>query len=114
MASPRTSNPWEALASPARRAGEAAAEGLVGNLELLESLGLPRAQELQGPVQEVERHRRRVGYEVDAGPVALDGVGALGHVPHDLHLGGGGRLRGGVFEAGGWGPGGYTAVRPGA
>ena len=67
---------------PANRLVEAAADRLVGHLELLEDLGLSRAHELQRPVQEVERHRRRVGDEVDAGPVALDGVGPLRHVPH--------------------------------
>src|SRR5919206_2479911 len=66
---------------------EAATDRLVGHLEVLEDFGISTTQELESSIQEVERHRRRVGYEVDPRPIPLDGVGPLRHVPLELHLG---------------------------
>src|SRR5215204_1528596 len=71
---------------------EAASDTLVRHLELLEDLGLAGAHQLEGLLREVDRRRRRVGNEIDPGPIPLDGVGPLGHLPLEVGLGHGGRL----------------------
>src|SRR3954465_11051562 len=73
--------------NPAYRLVKAAADRLVRHFELLEGLGLSRPHELEGLLQEVERRSRRVGYEVDPGPISLYGVGPLRDVPLELCLG---------------------------
>ena len=71
---------------PAHRLVEAAADRLVRDLEVLEHLGDARPHLLQPLVDEVERHRRRVGDEVDPRPVALDRVRPLRDPPLELGL----------------------------
>src|SRR5918995_847195 len=56
---------------------EAAADGLVRYLELLEDLGFSRAHELERLLHEVDGLGRRVGYEVASRSAPLEGVGAL-------------------------------------
>ncbi len=71
----------------AHRLVEAAADRLVGHLELGPGLGPAGVQLLQRLLDEVERRRRRVGLEVGPRPVALDGVAPLGDLPLELDLG---------------------------
>ena len=58
----------------AHRLGEAAADALVGHLERLPRLGAAGADLGERLLDEVQRAGRRVGLEVGARPVALDGV----------------------------------------
>ena len=68
----------------AHRLGEAAADALVGHLELLPGLGAPGPDLDQRLLGEVQRAGRGVGLEVGAGPVALDGVAPLRDLPLEL------------------------------
>ena len=67
---------------PAYRLVEAAADGLVRHLELLEDLCISRAHKLEGFLHEVDGLRRRVGYEVGPRPAPLEGVGPLLRIFH--------------------------------
>ena len=72
---------------------EAAADRLVGDVEVLEHLRLAGADLLERLVDEVHRHARRVGDEVDPRAVALDRVGPLRDLPLERLLGRVRRLR---------------------
>ena len=50
-----------------------------GTFEVREGLGVAGPDLLHGLLDEVQRHGRRIGDEVDAGPVALDRVAPLRH-----------------------------------
>ena len=62
----------------ANRLMEAAADRLVGNLEIGPGLGAPGVQLLEGLLHEVIGAGGGVSLEVSSGPVALDGVAPLG------------------------------------
>ncbi len=70
----------------AHRLVEAAADGLVGHLEVGPGPGPAGVQLLHRLLGEVEGAGRGVGLEVGAGPVALDGVAPLGDLPLELDL----------------------------
>src|SRR5215211_7163804 len=79
---------------PAYRLVEAAADGLVRHLELLEDLGISRAHELESLLHEVDRLRCGVGYEVGPRPAPFQGVGPLlRYRPLEARLGPGGGPR---------------------
>src|SRR3954447_6256843 len=60
---------------------EAAADGVVGDVEVLEDLRPPGPDLVERAVEEVQRHAGRVGDEVDPRAVALDRVGPLRDLP---------------------------------
>ena len=71
----------------AHRLGEAAADPLVGHLETFPRLGASGPDLDQRLLGEMQSGRRRVGLEVGAGPVPLDGVAPLGDLPLEADLG---------------------------
>src|SRR5258705_444152 len=65
---------------------ESAADRVVGHLEFLEHLDVAGVHTLERLVDEIQRHRRRVGDEVRARAVAFDRVRALRDLPLELDL----------------------------
>jgi hypothetical protein len=71
----------------AHRFVEAAADGFLRHLEVVPGLGAAGVQFRQRLLDKMQRGRRRIGLEVSAGAVALDGVAPLGNLPLELDSG---------------------------
>src|SRR5580658_4074440 len=60
---------------------EAAADGFVGNLEVVPSLGAAGVEFLHGFFREVQRASRCVGLKISTGAIPFDGIAPLGDLP---------------------------------